>query len=79
MERSFWPLVQHYWNATANFAQRAKKKLKKRTVSKKCFEFHSLLLTALYQLYTVTLPKVFTALGMIHIILKLEICNLPYL
>ena len=69
MERSFWALVQHYWNATANFAQRAKKKLKKRTVSRKYFEFHSLLLTALYQLYTVTLPRVFTALGMIHIII----------
>ena len=78
MERSFGPLVQHYWNATANFAQRAKK-TEKRTVSKKYVEFHSLLLTALYQLYTVTLPRVFTALGMIHIILKLEICNLPYL
>ena len=51
------------------------KKLKKRTVLKKYVEFRF----ALYQLYTVTLPRVFTALGMIHIILKLEICNLPYL
>ena len=36
MERSFWPLVQHYWNTTANFAQRAKKNKKKNCFKEIC-------------------------------------------